>query len=385
MTMAGLRLLALGGVGSIGRAALFDALSHGSFDEIVVGDLDIGRARKLVREVGDGRLGLVKVDAGKISELRRVVKKFDVVMNALPFRYDYLVTKACISAGVDGCDVSSTEEQLMLDGWARKKGITFVAGVGATPGITNIMTAKAADLLKVLEEVKICWAAFRSTAPSPGLLWTTVWEFDPENHERVYFDGGFHHVAPFSGGEEVDFGQPIGRQTVYYVPHPETKTLPRSFSSLRRVEVKGTWPQETMNMLRFLLDYGFYMREDIRVGGRKARPLEFIQGVLLGMPQAKTTRLWGYGLYVEAVGQMGGGRARVVMRNSHPPMERWGVNAYYNNVGIPLSIGADLIAKDAVNARGVLPPERAYNPDMFIQELGKREILIHHKINPQAL
>jgi hypothetical protein len=25
------------------------------------------------------------------------------------------------------------------------------------------------------------------------------------------------------------------------------------------------------------------------------------------------------------------------MKNSHPSMDRWGVNAYYNNVGIPLS------------------------------------------------
>jgi len=63
------------------------------------------------------------------------------------------------------------------------------------------------------------------------------------------------------------------------------------------------------------------------------------------MPQAKTTRLWAYGLYVEVVGARSGARTKVVLRNSHPSMDRWGVNAYYNNVGIP-----------ALDRRGRLSP-----------------------------
>ncbi len=380
--MAGYSILALGGVGSVGRAALEDVLKHGPFDEVVVGDVDVAKARRVVREIGDRRLGVVKVDADKIAELRRVVKGFDVVMNALPFKYDVAVTRACVSAGVSGCDVSSVEEQFAMDTVAREKGVLFVAGVGATPGITNIMVSKAGKILDRLEEVKICWAAFRATAPSPGLLETTLWEFEPNNPERVYFDGEFKHVPPFSGAELVDFGHPIGRHEVYYVPHPETKTIPKSFPTVRKVEVKGTWPPETMNMLRFLLDYGFYSGKPVKVGRSRVLPLQLFQEVLLNMPRAKTTRLWGYGLHVEAVGVRNGVRTKVVMRNSHPSMDRWGVNAYYNNVGIPLSVGAELIARGLVEDKGVLPPEKAYNPDIFIQELDKRGIGVNYTAHP---
>jgi len=377
--MAGYRILALGGVGSVGRAALEDVLKHGPFDEVVVGDIDVARARRVVKEIGDRRLNVTKVDAGKVSELRRVVKGFDVVLNALPFKYDVNVTRACVMAGVNGCDVSSVEEQFALDAEARRRDVVFVAGVGATPGITNIMVSKAGKILDVLEEVKICWAAFRATAPSPGLLETTVWEFEPDNPERLYFlDGEFKHVPPFAGAELVDFGHPIGHQEVYIVPHPETKTIPRSFPSVRKVEVKGTWPHETMNMLRFLLDYGFYTKKSVKVGRSRVLPLQLLQEVLLNMPQAKTTRLWAYGLYVEVVGARSGARTKVVLRNSHPSMDRWGVNAYYNNVGIPLSIGAELIARGLVEEKGVLPPEKAYNPDIFIEELEKRGIGVNY-------
>jgi saccharopine dehydrogenase-like NADP-dependent oxidoreductase len=244
------------------------------------------------------------------------------------------------------------------------------------------MVSKAGKILDRLEEVKICWAAFRATAPSPGLLETTLWEFEPNNPERVYFEGTFKHVPPFAGAELVDFGHPIGRHEVYYVPHSETKTIPRSFPSVRKVEVKGTWPPETMNMLRFLLDYGFYSGKPVKVGKRRVLPLQLFQEVLLNMPQAKTTRLWGYGLHVEVVGMRNGVRTKVVMKNSHPAMDRWGVNAYYNNVGIPLSVGAELIARGQVEDRGVLPPEKAYNPDIFIQELEKRGIGVNYTAHP---
>ena len=51
--------------------------------------------------------------------------------------------------------------------------------------------ARAAELLDPLETVDISFAAFRCLAPAPGLLATTLWEFDPEEpaRQRVYFEG----------------------------------------------------------------------------------------------------------------------------------------------------------------------------------------------------
>jgi len=68
---------------------------------------------------------------------------------------------------------------------------------------------------------------------------------------------------------------------------------------------------------------------------------------------------------------------RYTYRNSHPPQEEWGgSSAYFKNVGIPLSIGAQLIAEGAVEARGVVPPEIALPFERFIAELKRRGIVI---------
>ena len=143
--------------------------------------------------------------------------------------------------------------QFALHEDAISKGITFVPGVGATPGTTNMMVAHAAERLDRLDEVDIAFAAFRALAPAPGLLTTTIWEFDPEElaRQEVYFeDGAWHPTPPMSGERTVRFHDLIGEQRVYYVPHEENYTLPESYPSLRRACVRGCFPPEVMEMTR---------------------------------------------------------------------------------------------------------------------------------------
>jgi hypothetical protein len=54
--------------------------------------------------------------------------------------------------------------------------------------------------------------------------------------------------------------------------------------------------------------------------------------------------------------------------------------AQYSNVGIPLSIGAQLIAHGQVTGEGVLPPGRAFPTEPFFAELAKRGILMEEEI-----
>jgi saccharopine dehydrogenase-like NADP-dependent oxidoreductase len=56
-------------------------------------------------------------------------------------------------------------------------------------------------------------------------------------------------------------------------------------------------------------------------------------------------------------------------------MSEWGGKAaYYKNIAIPLSIGAQMIARGDVSIRGVVPPELAIDPVMFFDELKIRGI-----------
>jgi len=376
------KILVLGGAGAIGSEATKDLVKTSSFSEVVLGDLAEERTEKFISELGDSRLSFVKADANNVEELAGLMKGFDVVASTLPFRYDFNVTQAAIEARVNGIDVASTEEQYGLDVKAKEAGITYVAGCGATPGTTNLMAKYGIQKLDLAEEVQIAFAAFRCTAIAPGLLYTTLWEFDPSVEDRVYYkDGKFVRVGPLEGKKIVEFHEQIGKQEVCYVPHEEPRTLSQTFPQLKRIEMRGCFPPDTMDLVKTLVKYNFYQNELVEVDGAKVKPIDFIFSFLLQSPAAKENPFWAYGLVVEVTGVKNGKPARVVLKNSHPSMSDWGGrSAYSKNVGIPLSIGAQMVAAGKVKQKGVLPPEACFDPLEFFKELSKRGIRVNEKI-----
>ena len=377
-----MRILILGGAGAMGSETTKDIVNTSDFSEIVIGDVALERTKEFVSKLNDERLSVVKIDANNIKELVDAMKGFDVVACALPFRYDLNVTKACIRAKVSGIDLSSKEEQFALYDEAKKVGITYIAGCGATPGTTNLMAKYGIGKLESAEKVQIAFAAFRCTAIAPGLLYTTFWEFDSEVEERVYYeDGEFVRVKPLEGAKTVEFHEQIGKQEVVYVPHSETRTLPRTFPELKKVEVRGCFPPRTMELVRMMVKYDFFQKQPIDVNDKEVKPADFMFNFLLQNQEAKKNPIWAYGLIVEVMGQKSGKPAKITLKNSHPPMEKWGgKSAYGKNVGIPLSIGAQMIARGMVKSKGVFPPEAGLNPIRFFNELSKRGIKIHERI-----
>ena len=375
-----MKVLSLGGAGAVCQHATRDLAEFSDFDRIVIGDYNVAAAEKLAAEIGDPRLEVLEVDAEDYDGLVRTFKEFDLILNGLPWKYDMAVIKACIEAGVNGLDVSTEEDQCDYDESAKEKGLVFIPGVGATPGITNVMARRGADQLDEVGEIQINFAAFRCLAPAPGLLITTVWEFHPEEESRLYYrDGEFHWVGPFEGLKTVDFPGPIGEQEVCYIPHPETRTMPESLGA-KAVSVHGCFPPHIMRLMKAMLQSGLYSERPLTVKGIETTPLEMMQELLIQLPESKENPLWAYGLVVDVFGERDGRDVKISLWNRHPPQEEWGgPAAYYKNIAIPLSIGAQMIARGDVKMTGVMPPESALDPDIFFGELRKRGIEVHER------
>jgi len=372
-----MKALVLGGAGAVCSETTRDLVQYSDFDEIMVAEYNLEAANELIEELGDPRVKAVKFDANNYDEMIKLFPGYDVVINGLPWKYDLAVTKACVEVGVSGLDVSTEEEQWDFDQTAKDKDLIFIPGVGATPGITNAMAKKAADQMDEVDDIQINFAAFRCPAPAPGLLITFLWEFHPKTESRTYYeDGEFHWVGPFEGLKDVDFGGEIGKQEVCYIPHPETKTMPKSLGA-RKVSVHGCFPPEAMNLAKTLLAWGLYDEEPFKYKDIEVNSLEMIHQLLLRSPQTKETPVWAYGLVVDVIGKKDGKDLKIKLWTKHPPMDEWGGKAaYYKNIAIPLSIGAQMIVRGDVEMRGVLPPETAIDTKIFFEELARRGITI---------
>lgn len=147
-----MRVLALGGVGAVASEATRDLVEYSDFDEIIIGDYALDKAEALVREIRDPRLKVMRVNADDEDDLRCAIASVDLVMNGLPFKYDYAVNRLCVEEGMPGVDISSGDDQFQLSPAAEGQGILFIPGCGATPGITNEMARRGIKIYERVEE-----------------------------------------------------------------------------------------------------------------------------------------------------------------------------------------------------------------------------------------
>ena len=153
---------------------------------------------------------------------------------------------------------------------------------------------------------------------------------------------------------------------------------------VRLIEVRGTWPQQNMTLVRGLYDYGILKNPEVMVGDRPAKLMDIIGDYLVNSPEGKTTKLYGYSLHIEVIGTKDGKKKQGIIYHTHPAsdgsVESWeGLRAYTRNVGIPLAIAAELLAKGCAPRPGILIPEYAFQPEVIFRELEKRQIYMHEE------
>ncbi len=126
---------------------------------------------------------------------------------------------------------------------------------------------------------------------------------------------------------------------------------------------------------------GLLSSHPVTIDGAQVPAIEATRALLAGSPFSTENPVWGYGLVVEVSGERRGRRVLCTYRSRHPPQDLWGGEAaYFKNVGVPLSIGAQLIAGGEAEGRGVLPPEQALPAGRFFEELARRGITIEETV-----
>lgn len=380
-----MKVFCLGAAGRISRESVLDLVEHSEFEKITIGDYNYEEACKVAQWLKDDRVDVVKIDVTKVEEAAKIMEGYDVVMDGTQITLNGLSTECIAKAGCHGVNLNGFGEENQWDALFKEAGKTCVPGFGMTPGTTQMMAMHLANQLDTVEEVYVSHGAFRPFAFSKSITETTTYEYDPNLESRVvYEDGKFIQVPPFARPREVQLPEPYGKTVQYIIPHSETVTLAQALKDkgIRLIEVRGTWPQQNMNLVRGLYDYGILRNPKVKVGDTETGLMNIIGDYLVESEEGKTTKLYGYALHVEVIGTKDGQKKRGVIYHTHPAsdgsVEGWeGLRAYTRNVGIPLAIAAEQLAKGAVKKTGILIPEEAFDPEQIFQELEKRQIYMH--------
>nr|WP_283242302.1 saccharopine dehydrogenase C-terminal domain-containing protein [Lentihominibacter hominis] len=377
----------MGAAGRISRESVMDLVQYSDFDTITIGDYNVEEAEKVAQWLDDDRVDVVKADVNDVEATAQLMRGYDVVMDGTQITLNGRSTECIAKAGCSGVNLNGFGEENQWNELFESAGKACVPGFGMTPGVTQMMAMHLSNQLDTVEEVYVSHGAFRPFAFSKSITETTTYEYDPELKSRVVFeDGEFIQVPPFARPREIKLPQPYGDTVQYIIPHSETITLSQALKDkgVRLIEVRGTWPKQNMTLVRGLYDYGILRNPEIQVGNQKVGLMTLIGDYLVNSEEGKKTELYGYSLHVEVAGIKDGVKKRGIIYHTHPAsdgsVKDWeGLRAYTKNVGIPLSIAAQLLAQGKVKSSGILIPENAFEPEIIFKELKKRDIFMHEE------
>ncbi|CAM4336920.1 saccharopine dehydrogenase NADP-binding domain-containing protein [Paenibacillus alkaliterrae] len=392
-----MKVFCLGGAGRICREAVLDLVQHSAFELITIGDFNLEAAEAVAASLDDKRVRAVRVNVLDHAATVEQLKGYDIVMDGTTITLNGLSTACIAEAGCHGINLNGFGEEDASHEIFARHGKICLPGFGMTPGVTQMMAMHAANQLKEVHEVRVSHGSYRPIAFSKSIAETTVYEYDPELPGRVVFENGqFIQVEPFARPREIELPEPYGTSVQYIIPHAETRTLAKALEGkgVRLVEVRGTWPQPNMRLVRALYEYGFMRNDKITIGDQKIGIMDAIGQYLFESKEGHHTELYGYSLHIEVTGisAQTGEAVRHTLIHTHPAsdgsVEDWeGLRAYTRNVGIPLAIATELIASGQTLCKdrpGIVTPEDAFEPAVIFEQLKKRGILIHEKIESLA-
>jgi lysine 6-dehydrogenase len=382
------------GAGRMGSVVAMDLASSGDADgsiEIGVGDIDIERARAVAMKYQGQAF---KADVTKSDELAETIRGYDAVVNASWYEFNLQVMKACFKAGCDYNDLGglfhTTQKQLELDDEAKKAGISAIVGGGESPGITNVMARLCSEDLSTIDKVAI-YAGVKerpkqksySDLAFPFSVSTVIDEYSKKPVE--FLNRKFVELPPLSGAEKVKFPDPVGENVVHYSIHSEPATLPFTLGKgVKNVEFKLGISEVMSNALRPLIDMGFVSEEKIPINGSVISPKEFLVNFFNKTKPAATNNESERFVCLRAVASGSGKRKKTRVKADLicGPKKKLGLNnatAYLT--GTSASIFAQLLAKDKVGDKGVIAPESAVDPSIFLSELERRKIHISKTVS----
>ena len=374
-----MKILAIGGCGSMGRYAMRASQNYKSIDKIIIADIDKEAAETFARSLNH-KVSAIHLDVNDASALKQAMEDIDIVVNTCGpyFKFGAPILAAAISSGcnyIDICDDwEPTIDMMRLDAKAKSAGVSATIGLGASPGLTNLMALIA---IRELDEVTTVYTGWDISGTSLDENAMQQSENAAMMHGveqmtgqvKIFQDGVFKMVKPLQK-IKVDYPELTSFNGNIF-GHPEAVTFPNYFPTLK----------DSINLAHgghadFLILKSIMGLVNLRLL-TKLRAANLF--ALLEGKQSPKKRIKGvdyppvmYGFAHGIKNQMPASVGVCISSDT----EDSDMNEQIKNIGmgeitgIPLACGIKMLAEGRINEVGVLAPEAGHiEPNGFISDV----------------
>lgn len=363
------------GVGAIGTIISKDLAQAENTTEVGLADINLEFAQELADEIG-GKTKAIYVDIYDENLLRKVIKDYDVVVNATgPFyKTAKFVLEACIDEKIDYVDIAddsaAVELLLKYDKRCKEAGITALICQGVSPGTTNILALLGSKQLDKTNEIHTNWIVSMLSESNNirnlGATYYHALEMSTGTNPQ-FLDGKMERVPSATGTKNIQFIAPKDKYPVHYVGHGEPLTLSMNIPNVKTVTNRGNiWPEAVdVSNLKVFEAIGLAEDAPINIKGNEInrRDIAFalISEQFVVDPNAfKDAEKVEFQVHVEVNGE----------KDGKPVVYEYTCACEMNPAtGLSASYGAQAVAKAKEKMTGIVAPEQYIQIKPYLQYL----------------
>ncbi len=387
-----MKILVLGGAGLQGKAVLHDLSRSPQVKEVICADITFEPLARIEKFLDMNKIKLEKLDVQNQKALLAMMKdRVDAVIDVLPVAFINNVAEAALEARVHVVNTMyGSQMGKGLDEKAKEKNITILPEMGCDPGIDLVLCGYGVSQMdEVFELHSYCGGFPEPKAADNPFQYKITWTWNGvllsyKRGARSLKDGRVIDIPPRDQHakqwiEVIDFP---GVGQLELIPNgdalkfAEALGLMKTLRSTSRCMMR--WPGHS-DLWKKLYDLNFLSDDPVPGLPFSLTPHQFMIKHLEPQLQYKE----GERDIVAMRNIIGGRKGGQKIKITFDMLDMWdletGLFAMNRTVGYTASIAAQMIVNGEIKRRGLLTSVRDVPYKRFLEELGKRGIVIREQ------
>jgi len=365
------------GAGRMGLGAVHDLVSQSDVTEVTIADFEGAKARAIAERFPE-KARAAQIDCRDQAAVVALMRGHASAISCVNYWLNERLAHAAIEAGTNFCDLGGNNDivdaELALDAQARAKGVNIIPDCGLAPGMVAMLVAHGAQKLDALDSIHIRVGGLPRD-PKPPLDYQLVFSVEGLINEyiepaRVIRGGKVVTVESMTEIEALSFSAPFQAMEAFQTSGGTSTLVDTFLGKVRELDYKTIRYPGHCAKFKTMIDLGLCGSTPIDVDGASVKPRRVLGELLVrNLPHD------GPDVVLVRVEFAGGGRTlRYDIVDRYDPAT--GLSAMMRTTAFPASIVALMMARNETTSKGALPQERCLPPQLFMDELAKRNIVV---------
>ncbi len=372
------------GAGRMAYGLVHDFLNVGGAQSVTIADQSAEALDRLADHFNDKRISIKVCDVEDTSTLRPLFGNADGAVSAVPYNYNYALSKLAIETDTCFVDLGGNNDmvtkQFGLSDTAKEKGVALVPDCGLAPGMVSIITAHAAGELARVDSVRIRVGGL-PVNPDPPLNYALSFSVHGLINEYIepaviLEDGRIKTVPSLTGAEEIEFPRPFGLMEAFYTSGG-VSTLPDTFENrISQLDYKTIRYPGHCHIMKAMVDLGFADSSEIDLDGTRFVKRDLFETMLSESFKDTSADDDVILLRVVAKGNKRGAAKELRYQAIEYGDKHAGLTAMMRMTAFPAAIILQMLIGGKIKETGTLKQEVSVPPELFLRALEKRNIRI---------